>query len=156
MKLEAAGPSSMPTAAKLVGALVLATACWAMVDVIMFRYPDYREPGIRHWPFALVGLFVGWKFVGKRAEQGYRAAWSAGFAGAFVAAFWIALIMACYGVFRGMGYHAYKSVPEMIDGFIKLFAEYGLLLTDVPFLLLVMSGGVLSGIFAGFAGRLWR
>lgn len=156
MKIDASSQSSMPTAAKLVGGIVLAAVGWAMTDVVMFRHAVYQEPGINHLVFTVIGFMVGWKHVGKRAEGGYRAAWGGGFSGALIAAFWVILLMACYGVYRGMGYHAYKSVQEMLDGFVKLFVEYLMLLSDVPLLILTLSGGLLAGIFAGFAARLWR
>lgn len=156
MKVEAAGASSMPTAAKLVGALALAAVGWAMTDVIMYRHPVYAEPGLNHYIFVAIGAFVGWSFVGRRAEFGYKAAWGGGISGALVAAFWLILLMACYGVYKGIGYHAYKTVPEMAEGFMKIFWEYFLLLSDVQLLILLLCGGLLSGVFSGFAARLWR
>jgi len=58
-------------------------------------------------------------------------------------------------VYRAMQYHAYPDVDALIDGFILKSMEYAMYMVDFPVLVASLFGGLLAGVFSGFAGRLW-
>jgi len=148
----------MPTGAKLVGAIALALVGWAMADVIMFRNPELAEPTPRVSAlfFAAVGAFCGWRFIGSAARRGYGAAWRGGiFAALF--AYIIAVILATGAdLWEGLSRHNYKNVTNLIASATNHVQEHGVLILDVPTAIALAFGGLLAGIFAGFAARLWN
>ena len=146
----------MPTAAKAVGAVVLALCAYALADVLMFRFPTLGSAGVNPIFFATIGFCFGWAKIGPAAEVGYRASWRAGIGAAIAGAFTVAVMGAMYHIYRGMTYHAYKTVDDMLTGFMKKFMEYMLYLVDPYVISILLAAGLLAGVFSGFAARLWR
>lgn len=154
--LNPKGRSNIPTAAKAVGAICMALVGWAMTDVVLFRHPAYQEGGIPALFFILIGVYCGWSHLGPKAEEGYRSAWGGGMSAALIG-FFIAIVLgAAKVVWDGVGRHSYRTLNELFDGFIAHVLEFGLLLLDPAVAVALLFGGLLSGVFAGFAGRLWR
>lgn len=145
----------MPTAAKLVAAFSLAFASYGVAGVLLFRTASLQEQGISFGFFVVVGLIVGWLSLGPSAEQGYRSSWSGGIRAAFAVYIYCVAIAACHHVYQAMGYHAYNSVDDLVDGLFKKSVEYAVIITDWPVMCAAIFGGLLAGTFAAMAGRLW-
>lgn len=146
----------MPTAAKLVGGLVMALCGYAMAEIVMFRVDQLGTASVNPVLFATVGFCFGWSKVGVLADFGYTAAWSSGVASAITGAFTVVLLGAAYHVYLGMQYHAYRDVDELLTGFMRKALEYFSYLTDPYIIASVAFAGLLAGVFTGFAARLWR
>lgn len=154
--LKAKGASEMPTAAKAVALIVMALVGWAMADVLMYRHPEYQSPGISNAFLAIVGGYFGWCYPGSAAKHGYRAAWGAGISGAFVAYVTVAALTTGLRLYQGMQRHFYKSISDFLDALVNHFVTFASLIFDGPVFVALICGGLLSGIFAGFAARIWR
>ncbi len=146
----------MPTAAKLVGGFVMALCGYALAEIVVFRIDQLGTSVVNPFLFAIVGFCFGWSKVGVLASFGYTAAWSSGIASAITGAFTVVLLGAGIHVYRGMHYHAYRDVNELLTGFIGKVLEYFSYLTDPYIIGSVAFAGLLAGVFTGFAARLWR
>lgn len=146
----------MPTGAKLVAAIALALAAFGVSGVVSFRFEVLEhQGGVSGGLFALIGGIIGWMRLGPAADISYGRAWATGVGGAFATYFIIVLAASTHYVYRGLGFHAYKDVDALVNGFFKKTFEYAMYIFDWQVLAATIVGGLLAGIFAGFAGRLW-
>lgn len=146
----------MPTASRIIGALALALVCFGTADIVLFHsIAIQNDGGLNPYMFAFVGAIVGWRVIGPAAHHGYRRAWKAGLGAAFVAYVWIVIIATLHALYKGMSYHAYKTVDDLVDGFFKVSMDYASLIFNWQILVAALFGGLLAATFAGMAGRLW-
>jgi hypothetical protein len=147
---------NMPTAAKAVAAIVLAICAFGCANVLTHRFPALSQIGVNPIFFATVGYVFGWIKIGPMAEIGYRAVWRAGIGAAIATTLSIIAIAAAHHIYQGMQYHAYKTVDQMLTGYMNKVLENFLYLADPYIWVAICSSGLLAGVFSGFAARLWR
>ncbi|MFT5631320.1 MAG: hypothetical protein ACI82I_002546 [Gammaproteobacteria bacterium] len=142
----------MPTAAKLVAALIFAAVGYALFVSMVTIYGDDRVPGYL-LPLCLVaGLIVGWQICGKNAHglmsgigNGYTAIVAQSFIILFVLSFITMLEQSMRGRYDG-------PMDAMIDSF-KLLSEYGFRFATPEIGMIMVVGGFVGGAMAGIAGR---
>ena len=142
----------MPTAAKLVAALVFAAIGYAIFVSMVSVYGDDRVPEYL-LPLCLVaGLIVGWQICGKNAVglmsgigNGYSAIAAQGFVILFVLSFITMLQRSLRSRYDG-------PTDAMIDSF-SLLAEYGNKFATPEIGMILAVGGFVGGVLAGIAGR---
>ncbi len=81
----------MPTASKLVAALWFALLGWFAAELSKAHLPEGTQFGWYSYITGVIGLFVGWMFLGKRAGDTMRAAYGYGFTATILLLFWALL-----------------------------------------------------------------
>lgn len=153
----------MPTAAKLVAAVVFAlVAAMALQAYLpLLNRPDgtvYTMPtsdGIAYAVAVGLGLVIGWLVMGNSVGRSWGEAISLGWG--TVIALMIAALLALsvtLMIQRSMRM-LYKGPMEALLGVFDLMLKYGLVMLDLHFLGLLALGGAVGGILAEFAGRRW-
>ena len=59
-------------------------------------------------------------------------------------------------LWQGVARHRYQGIEALLDGAVRHAYANAILIFDIPTLVALLAGGLLSGVFAGFAARLWR
>ncbi|MBY6047628.1 TrgA family protein [Vannielia litorea] len=154
----------MPTATKLMSALVFALLAFFASEVFKPLLPEGTKMGLLSFVNAGIGLLCGWMIMGRLAGRGKFAAAGGGVRTSLALAFWCLLFWSIWEMLRqSTRPGTYEGVVEAINGAFALMFDYALLiLTDarmaftlaegsyflpqVPVVLIV--GGMLCGWFA--------
>ena len=146
----------MPTAAKLIAAIALATlgvfAAWAVTP----HLPEGTRPGYL-WAIAGgTGVLVGWRLLGPDARGRLMAALSAGLKATAIMVVIVLFIVAFIEMIERSLQKQYDGPVHALQGVFGLMLDNAVLLLhpDVAGLLLV--GGMLAGGLAHRAARSWR
>lgn len=146
----------MPTAARLIAALVLAATAWLVSQTIKPHLPEGTIFGWFDYVNVALGLLVGWITIGSRSGRGMPAAVSNGLTGAFLLVFWAIFLQASNEMLRQSLRRHYKGPVEALLDIGDLSIGYAKLVLNPDVLVPLLVGAVLAGILAEIAGRHWR
>lgn len=146
----------MPTAAKLVAAVCLAILGYAVSEIIKTLMPASTDFGSFSIVNAVIGFLCGWIVVGTRAGRGQSAAISNGFTGMFALVIWGLFIHATNEMVANAFARKYRSMVEATVSIFEIGIEYGEKMLDAKVILVLLAGGIVTGILAEFAARRWR
>ena len=146
----------MPTAAKLVSALLFAAVGYFAAEA----YGQTLPPGQpRQWlaPIvAAIGLGQGWLTMGSLVGQGISVAVTTGVRVSVQIAFWAVVGFGLYEMFYRSTRLRYDGVGEAVIAALDLFLDYGLsLLSATTCLVILLVGGAMSGVLAELVNRRW-
>lgn len=146
----------MPTAAKLIGALLLFGVGWLAALFAIDTLPEGTPA--RYFPLtiALIGFWQGWMVIGGQAGQGVAAGAGHGLrAGVQMALIGLA-VFALREMFLRAGNLRYRGAGEATTAALDLFADYALQSLTVPIWGTVILGGVVAGTISEWSARRWR
>lgn len=146
----------MPTAAKLVAAICLAALGYAVSEIIKTMMPASTDFGAFSIVNAVIGFLCGWLVVGTRAGRGQSAAISNGFTGTIALVFWGLFIQASNEMVARAFARKYHTMIEAIVAVFEIGIDFGQKMMDVKIVLLLLAGGIVTGIVTEFAARRWR
>ncbi|APX25070.1 MULTISPECIES: TrgA family protein [Salipiger] len=146
----------MFTAARLIAALCLAAVGYLGSVYVHKLMPDIQDFGILDYVNAAIGFLCGWIIVGPRAGRGMSAALSHGITGTVALVFWALMVQAANEMVHLALRHRYSSAMDAFAAIFEIAAEYGALLLDTGFFLLMVLGAVVTGILSESASRRWR
>ena len=146
----------MPTAAKLVAGLCLAVLAFATSELIKTILPASTDFGIFSILNAGIGFVCGWLIIGGRAGRGMSAAISNGFTGTVALVFWGLFIQAINEMTGLAMRHRYDGPIEAFAGTFEILVDFGQQIIEPRVILLLLVGGVVTGILAEFAAGRWR
>jgi len=112
----------MPTAGKLVAALLLAALGWFTADLVKPYLPEAQPVGLFSPISAVVGLGVGWFFTGKKLNRGEGSAFGIGLSSAALLAFWVAFIFSGHEMLKRALRKSYDGPTEAA---VDVFAIIG-------------------------------
>lgn len=145
----------MPTAAKLVAAVLLALLGAATSEVIK----QVTTEEINFGYFTLVNLVLGgacgWIIVGPRAGHGWSAAINNGVTGAVALVFWGLFVQGVNEMVRLSFKSRYDSIFEATASVFELMGKYGLFLLDANVIVLLVAGALVTGFATEVAERRW-
>ena len=152
----------MPTPAKLVAALAMATVGWASAEaLILFALSDGQSPGRLREVAALLGLVLGWRQLG-RAATGPRGkgdrmmeAMVAGLGTALTMALSAVALHAAYATIGGAVARPPGGIGPAVETLIDQIVVNAMLLTEPRVPAVLSGGGALAGLVAGVTGRVW-
>ncbi|NUB45158.1 TrgA family protein [Fertoebacter nigrum] len=146
----------MPTAAKLVAAIVFAALGFMAAELFKPAMPEGTQFGLFSPICAGIGLLCGWIVMGPLAGRGTWAAMGSGVRTAATIAFWALLGFSIYEmVLRSMKLR-YDGPMEAVLAVFDLMLERGRLMLMPDLLGLLLLGGLLGGVLVEWAGRRWR
>ncbi len=145
----------MPTAAKLVSGILMAALGWWVADLISGYLPAETRTGRFREISALLGLAVGWRFLGRRAVEGFSAAIAFGVGASAVLVFWMMLVFSGIEMTKRSLRKAYDSPMEAIQGMIDIAIGYFQFLTPMDVALTLILGGIGAAVLAFLVSRRW-
>ncbi|MEL6888192.1 MAG: TrgA family protein [Pseudomonadota bacterium] len=146
----------MPNAAKLVGALGLAVLGFVLSGMVMGLFEEDKNFGWFPYVNIVLGIAVGWVFVGRRAGRGWTSAFNVGLTGGFVLVFWGLFIQSCNEMVRLAMRNRFDGAGEALTAIFEIGTEWLILMSTVPIWGTVVVGGVITGFVTEFAWRNWR
>ncbi len=146
----------MPTAARLVAAICLATTAFFVSHLIMPLMPDSTDFGYFVPVNMFLGLLAGWVIMGPRVGRGITAAINNGLSGVFVLVLWGIGLQACNEMVRLAMKNRYDGAMEAVVAIFQISAEFGLMIATVPIGLFLLGSAVISGLVTEAAGKRWR
>jgi len=146
----------MPTAAKLIGAMLLFGVGWLAALGAVRTLPEGMPA--RYFPLtiALIGFWQGWFVIGSRAGQGPRAGIVNGLRAAVQMAIWGLALFALREMFLRSANLRYDGAGEATVAALELFLEYALQSLTVAIWGVVILGGAAAGAITEWAARRWR
>ncbi|SIS69912.1 TrgA family protein [Phaeovulum vinaykumarii] len=146
----------MPTAAKLVAALLMAATGASAAEIVVLAMAEVRNVSWLPGFVALVGLFMGWTLTGDRVGRGYLGAVSMGLQG---------MVMTVLGALLGVSFaemialalrRRYDAPMEALVDVVGLALRFSEYLRDPRVLAMLLAGGIVTGVAAEWAARRWR
>ena len=146
----------MPTAAKLVAALAIAAVGWFAAEAFKTLMPPETVWGNFTPICAGIGAIVGWRVLGARAGRGLQSALGVGLsASAVLVGVVLFLFSGREMVLRALD-RRYDGPMDATVSVFGIMLEYGSRMGDVQLLGILIGGGLMAGLLAEVASRLWR
>lgn len=146
----------MPTAAKLVSALIFAfVGLWAALEYIP-QLPEGTNVGLFPQVMMVLGFIIGWRALGRTAGKGYRESVSHGLRTSVLLAFWALLGFSIYTMILRSTKQIYRADPgrALLD-VPRIMMDYGRLIGAQEVLIALIAGGIFAGILAEMTARRW-
>ncbi len=143
----------MPTAARLIAAILFAALGWYASELFKPLLEEGTDTGRLSEINALVGVFVGWKIAGPRAGDTYGAAVGYGLsAGAGLVVLSLFVHSSTEMLNRALR-KSYDGATEAVVAVFELMVEYGALMADSKLITTLIGGSVIAGVTTEWVGR---
>jgi len=153
--IDAGGASNrMPTASRLVGAVVFFGVGWLAALQVIKTLPEGTPATFFPLTIALIGLWQGWSVAGRNA--GHGGAIGNGLRTSIQIAFIGLLVFALRTMFIRSANLRYDGFGEAVVAALELFIEYALQSLTVPVWGVLLVGGAIGGLICETAARRWR
>lgn len=146
----------MPTAPKLVSAVIFAIIGFFAVQLYLPHLPQEMPMGLLRECAALLGLITGWRVMGRLTGHGYSEAVGSGIRTSVTLVFWALLFLAIHLMIKRAFKMMYEGPVEAVVGVFALMLEYSRALIATDVLVLLFAGGALGGLAAEWVGKRWR
>jgi hypothetical protein len=146
----------MPTAARLVAALLLAILAWILSDLVRPLMPEGTQFGIFNFMNAFIGLCVGWVVMGPRAGRGTVPGINNGLTSTAVLVIWALTVHSSLEMFRLAMRNHYDGPMEALTSIFLIASEFAIMIAVPAVILTAVAGAVAVGLATEFAARRWR
>ena len=146
----------MPTAPKLVAALLFAAIAWLAAEACKPQLPEGMAVGLFAPIAAGVGLLSGWRVMGRLVGQGVWPSAGHGLRTSLTMLVWVLLIFGIREMYIGTTHMRYAGPIEAIVGIFTLAGKYALYTTAPAVAGVLVVGGMLAGALTELAARRWR
>ena len=145
----------MPTASKLVAALLMAALAWYVATLIVPYLPEQTKVDLFHPTAAFYGLLVGWLFLGPKAGRGVVNAMGFGLTASvvflLVASFWFAGYEMIIRSLR----RTYEGPIEALEGMFEIAVSNLVYVNHIEIIAVLIVGGFVIGILTELTSRVW-
>lgn len=152
--------ASMPTAGKLVAAILFFAVGWQAATYTLLTFPPGTPATYFAFTIGVIGAWQGWMVSGSRAGKGIGVSFGNGIRCAIQIAFFGILLFALRTMFMRSANLRYDSPGEALTATLELFLEYLMQTLQMPYAIMIWTtlivGGALCGLVTEAAGRLWR
>ena len=146
----------MPTAARLVAAILLTILGWVLSDLIRPLMPEGTDFGWFNYVNAFIGWCVGWIVMGRRAGRGFVAGINNGITGAAVMVLWGLAVHSSYEMFRLAMRNRYDGPMEALTAIFLIGSEFGIMIATLPVIFTFFVGALIAGPATEYAAKKWR
>lgn len=150
----------MPTAAKLVAAVLFFLVGWQAAQFTLLTFPE--EMAATYFPLTigLIGVWQGWTVSGSRGGKGIGVSFANGIRCSVQIAFLGVLLFALRTMFMRSANLRYDDPGEAVIATLELFLQYLFQTLELPHAYLIwgtlLIGGALAGLVTEAVGRIWR
>ncbi len=135
----------MPTASKLVAAILFAIVGAIAAHLFLPTLPEGTPPGYLREVSALVGLVWGWRTMGRRVGKGMGEAAGSGIVTSVVMLFWVMLLFAIYLMVHRSMRGLYDGPMDALLGVLNIMYDYGHNLAAPATPIALIVGGIIAG-----------
>lgn len=146
----------MPTAAKLVSALLFGLLGYIAAALIVPHLPEGTQIGLFREVSGVIGLAVGWRFVGRWANDTVAFAIGYGLTGAAMVVFWGLLIFSGEAMLQRALDKRYGGAVEAILAQFEIAWKFAVLMATPVILGWLIIGGAIFGLIAALTARMWK
>jgi hypothetical protein len=143
----------MPTAAKLVSAVVFAALAFLVADLYVPGMAGSPAVGFLREGCALIGLLCGWLVMGRLVGKGMYAAVGSGFRTSATILFWCLLSFSIYEMVKNSTKKIYDGPMEALLAIFDIMVKYGKFALTPEVLGTLAVGGILGGMLAEWISR---
>lgn len=144
----------MPTAAKLIAAVLFFALCWLISEQIRSAIPP-QSMGLFAPVNAAIGLIIGWRVVGQRAGQGFTASIGNGLTAICASFFWGILIWAGHTMLKASVRGRYSGPIDAIQDMFNKMVDFGALVVIDFVIATAVFGSIVCAILVEMASRRW-
>ncbi|MEM6824503.1 MAG: TrgA family protein [Pseudomonadota bacterium] len=146
----------MPTAAKLIGAVLFAALAYYVSDLVKVYLPLEGAGATLLSPVnAFFGAVMGWRIMGRHAGQGFMPAMGFGLTTIFAITFWALLIWSAYEMIKRAVRGRYDGPVEALLALSDLMLENAFLIVEAPVVAAAVIGSLLVALVTEFFARRW-
>ena len=145
----------MPTAAKLVSAILLGALGWAAAHFIAGHLPEEVQHGKLRPVSAALGMLIGWRFLGRRVGGGMQTAYGLGLSAAAALVLSALFVFSFSEMIRRALRKSYKGPFEALQDVVQIALDNTIYLAHPDVIGTLVIGGVLVGVFAELTSRRW-
>lgn len=146
----------MPTAARLIAALVLAATAWVVSQTIKPYLPEGTMFGWFDYVNVVLGVLCGWIVIGGRSGRGMSAAVGNGLTGVFMLVLWAIFVQACNEMLGLALRRHYRGPLEALLDIFNIGVDHAALLLNADVAIPLLIGGIMAGVLSEIGGRMWR
>ncbi len=143
----------MPTAAKLVSAVLFAALAFLAADLYVPGMPGNPAVAYFREGCAVIGMLCGWMVMGRLVGKGMVAAAGSGFRTSATILFWCLLGFAVYEMVEKSTKKIYDGPMEAMLAIFDIMVKYGKLALTPEVLGTLAVGGMLGGLLAEWVSR---
>ena len=140
----------MPTAPKLIGALLFAALAWLVSDQIKTVLPEGYAVGLLSPVNALAGLAMGWRIIGARAGEGFVPAVGLGLTTIFAITLWCLVIWSAYEMVRRALRRFYDGPMEGLLDMADIMVQFAALVATPLVIGTAIIGGLICAMFTEY------
>ncbi|WP_412563230.1 TrgA family protein [Thalassobius sp. MITS945101] len=144
------------TAARVVGAIMLAGLGWLVSDLIRPLMPESTIFGWFNYVNLGLGWIVGWSMLGPKAGSGMMAALGNGVTVAFAMGFLGLFTQAVNEMLRLSTRKMYAGPMKAIEDLFRIMAEFGQVLLHPTVIGPLIIGAVVIAVLVEMANSVWR
>ncbi|MCU0856746.1 MAG: TrgA family protein [Rhodobacteraceae bacterium] len=146
----------MPTAGKLIGAILFAALAYFVSDLVKPLLPEGTQVGLMSPINAFFGLVMGWRIMGRGAGNGYVSAMGYGLTTMVATVFWCLLLWGGYEMTRRAMRLYYDGPVEALQEMTILMADYArTAVTDPTVVGAAIAGSLFAAAVTEFFARRW-
>lgn len=138
----------MPTAARLIAAIVLAVVAWLVSDMIRPLKNDGFDFGWFNYVNAALGFAIGWRVIGSRAGRGYWAAGANGLTAGCVLVFWGLFLQGANLMLDKSMNRRYDGPAEALADTFAIMVDFGLLIATPSIVIALVVGSISAGLLS--------
>lgn len=146
----------MPSAGRFVGAIFFGFIAWYVSELFKPLMPEGTAFGRFSEYNALVGVVMGWIMLGLRSHGSRNSSISAGLTTSVAVAFWTLLIHSVIDMLKLSLRNRYDGPLEAIVGVFQQMIKFAVMMATPEIILMLVVGGILTGMISGWAERRWR
>lgn len=145
----------MPTAARLMGALLFAALAWVLSDMIVPLMPEGTQFGHFHKVNLAIGALCGWQIMGSRVGSGYQAGATVGLTAGLSTVVVCLLIHSIVVMIDKSMALRYDGPMEGVADVFNLAFEHGLIMATPAIGAVLFAGSMIAGVITEWTGRRW-
>lgn len=145
----------MPTASKLVAAVLFALLSWIVAGLFIPGLPEGTRTGLLRPVAAGMGLLWGWRVSGTLAGRGFGEGAANGLRTSVTVAFWVLLVFSIYDMILLSTKMRYDGPIEAILGAFAIMLDYSKYLVNPMVIGVGIGGGMVVGMITEWASRRW-
>jgi len=115
----------MPTAPKLMAAILFAALTWFVSDLVKPSLPDGTQMGLLSPINTVIGAFFGWRVMGARAGHSVKASLGYGLTTVAIIVFWCLLVWSAYLMTIQSTRLRYDGPIEALQDMFAMMVQFG-------------------------------